>query len=51
MTDVERRVTMAAQRFGQMRHMDNKDPTCTYIRLQLRLYSDDLQVGSVVPGR
>ena len=27
MADMERWVTMTAQRFAQMRHMDNEDPT------------------------
>ena len=54
MTDVERRVVMAAQRFGQMRHayMDNKDPTYTTAATTVHrecVLHDDPRIGGVVP--
>ena len=54
MTDVERRVVMEAQRFGQMRHayMDNKDPTYTTAATTVHrecVLHDDPRIGGVVP--
>ena len=51
MADVERRVTMAATRFGQMRHMEDEviAPTAApTIVHRKRVLHDDIRVGSVV---